>query len=88
MLDINNSDDLLNYIVFHKEVIPSFISSYEFDTYQLERLNRLLMRINTNHKTLFFASSPVFVEGYIDQQLLNLIEYKRDIPLGLSLIHI
>lgn len=82
MLDINNSDDLLNYIVFHKEVIPSFISSYEFDTYQLERLNRLLMRINTNHKTLFFASSPVFVEGYIDQQLLNLIEYKRDIPLG------
>ena len=40
------------------------------------------MRINTNHKTLFFASSPVFVEGYIDQQLLNLIEYKRDIPLG------
>ena len=82
MLDINNSDDLLNYIVFHKEVIPSYISSYEFDTYQLERLNRLLMRINTNHKTLFFASSPVFVEGYIDQQLLNLIEYKRDIPLG------
>lgn len=82
MLDINNSDDLLNYIVFHKGVMPSFISSYGFDAYQLDRLNRLLMRINTNHKTLFFASSPVFVEGYIDQQLLNLIEYKRDIPLG------
>ena len=82
MLDINSSDDLLNYIVFHDGIIPSFISSYEFDNYQLELLNRLLMRINTNHKTLFFASSPVFVEGYIDQQLLNLIEYKRDIPLG------
>lgn len=82
MLDINNSNDLLNYIVFHNDTIPSFISSYEFDPYQLERLNRLLMRINTNHKTLFFAFSPVFVEGYIDQQLFNLIEYKRNIPLG------
>ena len=82
MLDISNSDDLLNYIVFHKGAKPSFITEYSFDHYQLQRLNRLLLRINTNHKTLFFASSPVFVEGYIDQQLLNLIECKRDIPLG------
>lgn len=82
MLDIRNSTDLLHYIVFHKSSIPSFILNYEMDAYQLERLNKLLMRINTNHKTMFFASSPVFVEGYIDQQLLNLIETKRDVPLG------
>lgn len=82
MLDINNSDDLLNYILFHKEVPPSYITYYGLDEYKLNRLNRLLLRINTNHKTMFFASSPVFVEGYIDQQLLNLIESKRDIPLG------
>lgn len=82
MLDIRNSNDLLNYIVFHKGAKPSFITEYSFDDYQLQRFNRLLLRINTNHKTLFFASSPVFVEGYIDQQLLNLIECKRDIPLG------
>ena len=82
MLDINSADDLLNYIVFHKNAIPSYIAKYELDPYQIERLNRLLMRINTNHKTLFFATTPVFVEGYIDQQLLNLIECKREIPLG------
>lgn len=82
MLDIKDSTDLLNYIVFHKDALPSFIVDYEMDQYQLKRLNKLLMRINTNHKTMFFASSPVFVEGYIDQQLLNLIENKRDVPLG------
>lgn len=82
MLDISNSDDLLNYVVFHKGSVPTFIQEYPFDEYQLKRLNRLLLRINTNHKTLFFASTPVFVEGYIDQQLFNLIENKRRVPLG------
>lgn len=82
MLDINNSDDLLNYVVFHKGNVPTYITEYKLDAYQLDRLNKLLLRINTNHKTLFFASSPVFVEGYIDQQLFNLIENKRDVPLG------
>lgn len=82
MLDINNSDDLLNYIVFHKGTKPSYIQEYGLEPYQMERLNKLLMRINTNHKTMFFATSPVFVEGYIDQQLFNLIESKRNIPLG------
>lgn len=82
MLDINNSSDLLNYVLFHKGMPPSYITSYDLDEHKLNRLDRLLLRINTNHKTMFFASSPVFVEGYIDQQLLNLIENKRDIPLG------
>ena len=82
MLDINNSEDLLNYVVFHKGAVPSFIPEYSLDDYQLNRLNRLLLRINTNHKTLFFASDPVFVEGYVDQQLFNLIEFKCDVPLG------
>lgn len=82
MLDINNSDDLVNYIVFHKGAPPSYIAEYHFDENALNRLNRLLLRINTNHKTMFFASSPVFVEGYIDQQIFNLIENKRDIPIG------
>lgn len=82
MLDISNSNDLLNYVVFHKGSAPSFIQEYPFDDYQLNRLDRLLLRINTNHKTLFFASAPVFVEGYTDQQLFNLIEYRRGVPLG------
>lgn len=82
MLDINNSSDLLNYVLFHKGAPPSYITNYGLDEHKLKRLDRLLLRINTNHKTMFFASSPVFVEGYIDQQLLNLIESKRDIPLG------
>lgn len=83
MLDINNADDLLNFIVFHKNSVPTFIPNYDdLDSYQLDRLNRLLLRINANHKSLFFAYSPVFVEGYIDQQLLNLVECKCGVPLG------
>lgn len=73
---------MLNYILFYKDVPPSYITEYDDDKYKTDRLNRLLLRINTNHKTMFFASSPVFVESYINQQLLNIIESKRDIPLG------
>lgn len=82
MLDISNTSDLLNYIVFHNGSVPSFIKEYKFDTYKMNRLNRLLLRINANHKSLFFATTPIFVEGYIDQQILNLIAYKHDIPMG------
>lgn len=82
MLDISNTSDLLNYIVFHSNAVPSFINEYPFDDYQMDSLNRLLLRINNNHKTLFFASTPIFVEGYIDQQFFNLIVYIHGIPIG------
>ena len=41
-------------------------------------------RLNTHHKQFFFASRPIFVEGYTDQQLFTLIQEKREIMLGAS----
>lgn len=83
MLSVQNSDELKNLIVFHRHEVPTFIKEYEnMEEYQILRLDRLLLRMNVNHKTLFFADKPVFVEGYIDQQFFNILQYKRAIPLG------
>lgn len=83
MLSIQNSDELKNLIVFHRHEIPTYIREYgDMDTYQKMRLDKLLLRMNVNHKTLFFADKPIFVEGYIDQQFFNILQYKREIPLG------
>lgn len=83
MLNIQNSDELKNLIVFHRHELPTFIKEYEdMDVHQKLRLDKLLLRMNVNHKTLFFADKPVFVEGYIDQQFFSILQYKRKIPLG------
>ena len=83
MLSIQNSEDLKNLIVFHRHEVPTFIMEYDnMDNYQKSRLDKLLLRMNVNHKTLFFADKPVFVEGYIDQPFFSLLQYKREIPLG------
>lgn len=83
MLNIQNDKELKNLIVFHRHKLPKYISDYDsLEKSQLERLNRLLLRLNVNHKTMFFADKPIFVEGYIDQQFLNDIQNKRKVPLG------
>ena len=85
MLSIQNSEDLKNVIVFHKNEVPTYINDYSAlisDESRLQRLNKLLARMNVNHKSFFFADKPVFVEGYIDQQIYNALQYKRGIPLG------
>lgn len=83
MLSIQDSEELKNLIVFHRHEVPTFIKQYEnMDVYQKLRLDKLLLRMNVNHKTLFFADKPVFVEGYIDQQFFSILQYKREIPLG------
>jgi len=46
------------------------------------RLNRLFPRWNIHHKQFFFATNPIFVEGYTDQQMFSLIQARRDRILG------
>lgn len=83
MINVQNKDDLKNVIVFHKKKLPSYIHDYTgMDAYQLQRLDRLLLRLNANQKVFFFAMKPVFVEGYIDQQIFTMIQHRRDVPLG------
>lgn len=83
MLDIRTLDDLKNYIVFQPKKLPAFIDNFNTDIpYDLDKLSKLLPRLNSNHKLMFFAKSPIFVEGYTDQQLLNLIQETRDVNMG------
>ena len=81
-VDIRTLDDLRNCIVFQPSNLPIFIS--QLDEEDERRIKRLLPRLNTHHKQFFFASRPIFVEGYFDQQLFALIQEKRGKLLGAS----
>jgi hypothetical protein len=81
-IDIKTIDDLKNCLVFQPNKCPRFIHELETDDYA--RVNHLLPRLNTHHKQFFFASRPIFVEGYSDQQLFALIQEKRGRFLGAS----
>lgn len=82
IVDVRTLDDLKNCIVFQPDKLPTCVE--EFGSEDAYRLRRFLPRLNTHHKQFFFASRPIFVEGYTDQQLLNLIQETRSILLGAS----
>lgn len=83
MISVQNAEELKNVIVFHKNELPTYISDYsDLESYQKDRLDKLLLRMNVSQKSFFFADKPVFVEGYIDQNFYTTIQYKRGIPLG------
>jgi len=75
-IDVKTIDELRNLLRFQKDHKPSSIDSLdEDDEYKIKKL---LPRMNTHHKQFFFASNPVFVEGYSDQQLFALIQEIRE----------
>lgn len=82
IVDVRTLNDLRNCVVFQPNKLPTFIE--EFDSDDEYRLRCFLPRLNTHHKQFFFASRPIFVEGYTDQQLLSLIQETRGILLGAS----
>jgi len=81
-LELRTLDDVRNCIVFRHGKPPSFLG--DLDSEDEYRLKKLLPRLNTHHKQFFFATRPIFVEGYTDQQLFTLIQERRDIPMGAS----
>jgi hypothetical protein len=81
-VDIRTLEDLKYCIVFQPDRLPAFIDQLEAE--DKRRIKRLLPRLNTHHKQFFFASRPIFVEGYFDQQIFNLIQEKRGKLLGAS----
>lgn len=71
LLDFRTIDELRSLLLFQPDQVPRALGTLtEDDEY---RLRRLLPRLNTHHKQFFFASRPIFVEGYRDQQLFTLI---------------
>lgn len=80
LLDFRTLEDLRNCLIFHQNSAPTCIAELEAqDEYCL---SRLIPRLNTHHKQFFFASRPIFVEGYTDQQLFSLIQDSREKLLG------
>lgn len=80
LLDFRILDDLRQCVIFHASELPTCIG--ELNAQDEYSLKRLLPRLNTHHKQFFFASRPIFVEGYTDQQLFTLIQDSRAKLLG------
>ena len=81
-VDIRTLDDLKYCIVFQPDKSPACLDKLEGEDEW--RIKHLLPRLNTHHKQFFFASRPIFVEGYFDQQIFSLIQEKRGKLLGAS----
>lgn len=81
-VDIRSVEDLKCCIVFPPDRLPTYIDQLEGED-EL-RIKSLLPGLNTHHKQFFFASRPIFVEGYFDQQIYSLIQEKRGKFLGAS----
>jgi len=81
-VDIRTLEDLKCCIVFQPDKLPVCIDQLEGEDEW--RIKRLLPKLNTHHKQFFFASRPIFVEGYLDQQIFSLIQEKRGKLLGAS----
>ncbi len=82
MLDFRSIEDLRSLLLFQPGKVPRKLGTLSQD--EEYNLRRLLPRLNTHHKQFFFASRPVFVEGYRDQQLFTLIQERRRRPPGIT----
>ncbi|MBL7083912.1 MAG: AAA family ATPase [Candidatus Aminicenantes bacterium] len=81
-IDIRTIEDLKYCFVFQPDKLPTCIDQLEGED-EL-RIKHLLPRLNTHHKQFFFATRPVFVEGYSDQQIFGFLQDKRGKLLGAS----
>lgn len=79
-VDLRDIKDIDNCIIFHNNTIPTFISSDTMNSIDIGDIESLVPRLNTFLKQFLFATDPVFVEGYRDQQMFSLILNKLNIP--------
>ncbi len=82
LLDFRTIEELRSLVLFQPDQVPRVLGALSADDEY--RLRRLLPRLNTHHKQFFFASRPIFVEGYRDQQIFTLIQERRGRILGVT----
>ncbi|MGE5574019.1 MAG: TOPRIM nucleotidyl transferase/hydrolase domain-containing protein [Bacteroidota bacterium] len=80
MLDIRAVQDLQGIITFQPDRLPRWLNDIDKD--DIHRIQRMLPKLNTHQKQFFFATRPVFVEGYTDQQFVALLQELRGCNLG------
>ena len=80
ILDFQTIDDLKSVICFHSDFRkPSFIEN--LDSTDEEKIKQIIPKLNVHHKQLFFANTPIFVEGIFDAQFIKAIQEKRGVSL-------
>ncbi|MFY4763887.1 ATP-dependent nuclease [Aliarcobacter butzleri] len=80
ILDFQTIDDLKSVICFHSDFRkPSFIEN--LDLTDEEKIKQIISKLNVHHKQLFFANTPIFVEGIFDAQFIKAIQEKRGVSL-------
>lgn len=80
ILDFQTIDDLKSVICFHSDFRkPSFIEN--LDPTDEEKIKQIIPKLNVHHKQLFFANTPIFVEGIFDAQFIKAIQEKRAVSL-------
>ena len=80
ILDFQTIDDLKSVICFHSDFSkPSFIEN--LDSTDEEKIKQIIPKLNVHHKQLFFANTPIFVEGIFDAQFIKAIQEKRAVSL-------
>ncbi len=80
ILDILTPKDLKSTICFHSNFdSPSHLFDLPDD--ELLKIATIIPRLNVHHKQLFFAETPVFVEGIFDAQFIKSVQEFRGISL-------
>lgn len=80
ILDFQTIDDLKSVICFHSDFRkPSFIEN--LDPTDEAKIKLIIPKLNVHHKQLFFANTPIFVEGIFDAQFIKAIQEKRGVSL-------
>lgn len=80
ILDFQTIDDLKSVICFHSDFRkPSYIDNLE--PTDEEKIKRIISKLNVHHKQLFFANTPIFVEGIFDAQFIKSIQEIRGVSL-------
>lgn len=77
-LDVRTVADLENVVVFHPDFRAP--SSYRGSDQVSGEVQTLLPRMTEQHRSFFFASRPVFVEGYHDATVIGIVvAVKREV---------
>lgn len=71
-LAIETLSDLEGIICFHSDFTPP--STYVHDAYRDKDIAEILPRMTEQHRGFFFATLPVFVEGYLDAAIVSHIQ--------------
>lgn len=80
ILDFQTIEDLKSVICFHSDFrAPSILGDISED--DISKIKKIIPNLNVHHKQLFFADSPIFVEGIFDAQFIKAVQEKRGISL-------